>query len=242
MYDVVADLLLGGACAVCERPGRALCRPCAAQLPVAPRVSWPTPTPAGLALPMAAGDYDGPLKALVNAHKEHRVLALADPLGDLLAMAAADLLGEVAPTARWGAGVALVPVPSRGAVVRSRGHDPLLRVTRRAAHRLRREGLPAGVRRPLRARRRVRDQATLSAADRRANLAGAFVCVRPAAPGDRPVVVVDDVLTTGTTAREAQRALEEAGHRVVGIATVAATRRRGGSRGDPALSLSPVGG
>ena len=242
MYDVVADLLLGGACAVCGRPGRALCRPCAAHLPVAPRVSWPTPTPAGLALPVAAGDYDGPLKALVNAHKEHRVLALAAPLGDLLALAVADLLGEVAPAARWGAGVALVPVPSRGAVVRSRGHDPLLRVTRRAAHRLRREGLPTGVRRPLRARRRVRDQATLSAADRRANLAGAFVCARPAAPGDPPDVVVDDVLTTGATAREAQRALEEAGHRVVGIATVAATRRRSGSRGGPALSLSPAGG
>lgn len=242
MYDVVADLLLGGACVVCGRPGRALCRPCAADLPTAPRVSWPTPTPDGLALPIAAGDYDGPLKALVNAHKEHQVLALAAPLGDLLALAVADLLGEVVPAARWGAGVALVPVPSRGTVVRSRGHDPLLRVARRAASRLRRGGVPAGVLRPLRVRRRMRDQAGLSAADRGANLAGAFVSVRAATPGDRPVVVVDDVLTTGATAREAQRALEEAGHRVAGIATVAATRRRTGSRGGPALSLSPPGG
>ncbi len=235
MYDAVADLLLGGSCAACGHPGRSLCRLCQTDLPRQASIAWPTPTPDGLALPMAAGDYDGALKALVNAHKEHRVLALAQPLGDVLAGVVARLLVEVLPAATRGTAVAVVPVPSRPSVVRRRGHDPMLRVARRAASRLRRDGVPVVVARPLRTRGRVRDQAGLGADDRRANLDGAFACRRPAGLAARPVVVVDDVLTTGATAREAQRALEAAGHRVLGIATVAATRRRSSVPPDPAL-------
>jgi predicted amidophosphoribosyltransferase len=188
---------------------------------------------------MAAGEYDGVLKVLVNAHKEHRLLALAHPLGDVLAAVVARLLVEVLPPTARGMAVAVVPVPSRPSVVRRRGHDPMLRVARRAASRLRRDGVPVVVARPLRTRGRVRDQAGLGAEDRRTNLAGAFACRRPAGPSARPVVVVDDVLTTGATAREAQRALEAAGHRVLGIATIAATRRRSSAPPHPALPLSP---
>ena len=226
LSDAGRDLLLGGACVGCARPGRALCVACAVGLPRRGRVSWPSPTPTGLALPFAAGAYDGLLKALVNAHKEHGVLALAAPLGRVLGDVVRDLL--VALGAGGGAGtVLLVPVPSRGAVVRRRGHDPLLRVTRAAAVRLRRTGVDARVRRLLVPAGRVRDQATLDAAQRAANLDGSMRS-RPPRAVDRGglVVVVDDVLTTGSTVREAQRALEEAGLVVSGVATVAATRRR----------------
>jgi predicted amidophosphoribosyltransferase len=226
LSDAGRDLVLGSACVGCEAPGRPLCAACASLLPRGGRVSWPTPTPPGLAVPFAAGEYDGLLKVMVNEHKEHAVLALARPLGQVLAAVVLDLLDAVADPGRT-ARVHLVPVPSRPKVVRRRGHDPLLRVSRVAADGLRRRGVDASVRRQLIAGRPVLDQATLDAADRTRNLVGSMRSRRAVLPGpDVPVVVVDDVLTTGSTAREAQRALEDAGTPVHGIATIAATRKR----------------
>ena len=219
--DAGRDLALGGRCVGCERPGRVLCRGCRSALPTRARPAWPTPTPPGLAPPWAGGDYDDVLRAMVVEHKEHGVFALSAPLGDVLAAVVADL-------ARGSPGeVVLVPVPSRRAVVRRRGHDPLLRLTRHAAGRLRRQGVHASVRRALVPVVRVRDQAGLGAEERAANLAGSMACRRaPGVAAEGLLVVVDDVITTGATLREAQRALEERGARVDAVAAVAATRRR----------------
>ncbi len=184
----------------------------------------PTPCPDGLAACFAAGEYDDLLRAMVLAHKEHAVFALASPLGRALALATAPAL-PAGPTV-------LVPVPSRPEVVRTRGHDPMLRIARAAAHRLRLEGRPAVVRRLLGVHAAVRDQAGLDSGERAANLAGSMAVrgqarARLARVGvPVSIVVCDDVLTTGATAREAQRALEDSGLRVRAIATVAATRKR----------------
>ena len=74
---------------------------------------------------------------------------------------------------------------------------------------------------------RPEDQAGLGAAQRRANLEGRF---RARAPrSSRPagaVLLVDDVVTSGATLREAQRALEESGWSPRAAVTLAATRRR----------------
>jgi predicted amidophosphoribosyltransferase len=233
VLDGAVDLLLGGACVACARPGRALCRTCAALLPSDAGPTWPDPVPPGLAPPWAAGAYDGALRAMVIAHKEHRVLALRRPLATLLAASVAALLDEstLGP-------VVLVPVPSRPGAARSRGHDPTAALTVGAARLLRAADQDVIARPLLRSRRGVVDQAGLGAVDRSANLAGSMRC--PSGPlrrlaAIRPrarFVVCDDVLTTGATTREAQRALESVGLTVAGVATVAATRRRNRSE-DP---------
>ena len=228
MRDAWLDLLLGSSCGVCGLPGRVLCDLCESSLPRSASVAWPTPSPPGLALPVAAGEYAGGLRELVNAHKEHRQFSLARPLGAMLATsvrAILDRLGE-------GGACLLVPVPSRGPVVRARGHDPMLRVSRHAAGVLRRWGHPVMVERLLRSAGVARDQTGLRAQERSVNLAGSMRCASRAAARrrtrspDARLVVADDVLTTGATAREAQRALEDSGLRVVGIATIAATSKQ----------------
>lgn len=229
--DALGDLLLGSRCVGCERPGRLVCPPCRAALPREARPVWPVPTPAGLVTPYASADYAGLPRALVLGLKERRMLALARPLGELLAVAVAaatgnlgDLLGPLV----------LVPVPSRRSSVRARGHDPTHTVTRLAAARLAATDHDVVVRRLLRLRPGVVDQAGLDSAARAANLAGSMTCPGPELrrlarlrPRAR-LVVCDDVLTTGATAREAQRALEAVGLTVHAIAAVAATRRRWG--------------
>jgi predicted amidophosphoribosyltransferase len=231
--DALLDLLLGSSCEGCERPGRALCPACHAALPRDPMRVRPRPCPPGLAPAVAAGEYGGALRAVVVAHKERARLELARPLGDLLATAVLGLAVVPRDDSVGGTGpVALVPVPSRPRTVRSRGHDPLLRVSRCAATSLRGAGVAASVVPLLRGARAVRDQAGLTAQARAQNLAGSMAVRRAArrrpGRGTERLVVVDDVLTTGATVREAQRALEEAGAAVHGIATVAATRRRSG--------------
>lgn len=228
VVDAAVDLLLGSRCVGCDRPGRLVCRACAADLPQVARPAWPTPAPAGLAPPWATAPYDGCVRAMVLGHKEHRLLGLRDPLALLLSRAVTAALEGTG-----GAGpVVLVPVPSRPSSVRARGHDPTLAMTLRAAALLRAAGHDALAHPLLRPRAGVRDQAGLDAGQRAANLAGSMCC--PAAGVRRlarrraraRLVVCDDVLTTGATAREAQRALEAVGLPVVALAAVAATRRR----------------
>jgi predicted amidophosphoribosyltransferase len=227
------DLVHGGSCAGCGLPGRVLCPGCALLLPERGRRVRPTPCPPGLATSFAGGPYDGLLGALVVAHKEHSAFALARPLGRVLAAAALAALDPDQMTV-------LVPVPSRPTVVRARGHDPMLRISRAAVRRLRADGhRRVVVDRLLEQRVAVPDQAGLDSRQRAANLVGSMVVrttvrQRWAALGAPvSIVVCDDVLTTGATAREAQRAVEDAGLQVRAIVTVAATRKRVPPRAGP---------
>ncbi|MFJ1705798.1 ComF family protein [Kitasatospora sp. NPDC088346] len=235
------DLLLPAVCAGCRGGPGLLCPGCRGALAAArPGPAGPRPAPPGLPPLHAAGPYAEPLRSLLIAHKERGALRLAGPLGGLLAEAVRSAVDGAGP-------VLLVPVPSTRGSVRARGHDPMLRLARAAAHALRRTGLRAGVAPVLRQTRRVADQAGLDADARRRNLAGALAVparsarrLRAAGPtggaggpvgAGRPaqshrLVLVDDLVTTGASLAEAARALAAAGLAPCAAATVAAVARR----------------
>lgn len=176
----------------------------------------------GEGLPVHAGGvYAGVVRQLVTAYKERQVWSLARLLGGRLALAVAAVLDD----SGWRGPVLLVPVPSAPTVVAERGLDTTARLADRAARSLRRHGLDVRAGRRLAQRRRVADQAGLSADQRRANLHGALA-VRGRPPPGRAWVLVDDVTTTGATLAEAGRASAAAGAHVLGVAVVAATPRR----------------
>lgn len=241
------DLLLGGRCVGCQRAGPALCSVCAPLLQGMPFTAAPTPRPDGLPDCCAVAPYAGVVQAALTAHKEHARLSLARPLGDALAVSVLGLLAERrgGPVLRK---LALVPAPSTRQVVRDRGHDPLLRLTRVCCRALRSLGVNVVVHRALRLSRRVADQSGLDAAARSQNLVGAHEVPRSrgGAVLDRAVILTDDIITTGATAGEGARALRAAGADMLGVAVVAATQRRvrppqlAPSSPSPSLPSSPV--
>jgi predicted amidophosphoribosyltransferase len=229
VLDEALDLFLGSRCVGCDRPGRMLCPPCRAALSGSAHLAWPSPVPPGLVPPWATEAYDGAVRALVVGHKDRGQWGHRRVLGELLATA---VRGAVAGLDA-GVPLLLVPVPSRPGAGRQRGYEATTALVRTAASRLR--GEPdrrrSVVVAPLVVSRGAADQAGLDAAARAANVAHSMRCpsaalARVARRWPRAYVVVcDDVVTTGATAREAQRALEAVGLAPVAIAAVAATRR-----------------
>lgn len=205
LLGAVTDLVLPRTCAGCRRPGSILCAGC--------RPSGP-PRPAAVdgVVVFAAGAYQDGLRASLIAYKERHRSELGRPLGALLAAA-------VRAAGSDGGPACLVPVPCSARASRERGGDHLLRLARIAA---RASGLP--VLTALRLEHDVRDSAGLGRRERAVNLAGAFVATHP--PDGRRPILVDDIVTTGATLREAVRALGLAGWPCPVAAVVAATPKR----------------
>lgn len=209
--DRVLDLVIPLQCGGCGTPATAWCARCDSDLtvkPDEPHLVTPRLDP-GVPV-LSLGRYAGPRRRVVVAVKERGRADLIDPLAAALHVALENLL-------TWGVldtPLTLVPAPTRRSAARRRGGDPVTRMARRAIG-----GLPGLTVVPaLRLKAFTRDSVGLSSADRQRNIAGR---VRATAPVPGPVVLVDDVVTTGATATESVRVLQTCGAEVVAVLALA---------------------
>lgn len=192
------ELLLPQSCAGCRMPGHHLCPECQTRLRQVPQRIV---TPVNPHVPLwSLGPYAGAHRGVILAMKERNNRAVRGILGPVLAAAIRHLQvrGELidAPV--------LVPAPTRPRSARLRGGDHVTGVCRAS-------GMPVVV--ALCHGAGVRDQVGLDAQQRRSNLAGSLV-LRSIPTG--PVLLVDDVVTTGSTLAASAEVLLAAGCQVVG--------------------------
>ncbi len=195
------------ACAGCGALDIEVCDGCRRALRPVPILRLLAP---GLSVTSAIA-FEGAAARVIRTLKEEG----RTPLARALAPALRALLRETPADAL------VTTVPSTRAAMRRRGFRPVELILRRAGYR---------DRRLVRLRRAPRDQRGLDRDARQLNVGGAFVA---RAVGGRPVVLVDDVVTTGATLREVARVLSDAGASQVIAVTVAHTPRRGGFVGEP---------
>ncbi|MFT3798469.1 ComF family protein [Microbacterium sp.] len=219
-------LVLPTWCAGCDAPDVALCAACRGALAAEVRV---TRADVGGVAVHSALVFDGVPARVLRSFKEDGRTGLARPLGAALRGAVQGAVHGAVEGALCGALAAaggavpvspepvVVPVPSSPAALRRRGYEVAGLIARRG-------GL-----RPVAALTTAghADQRSLGRAERARNVAGTM---RARGVRGVPVVVVDDVVTTGATLREAVRALREAGAIVVAAATVASTPMKSPSK------------
>ena len=174
------------------------------------------------------GEYNGGLRGLIHLLKYDGILPAARPLGRLLAFAIEELrlrrddsIPNLLPV--------LVPVPLHGSKRRERRFNQADLIARAAQKCLPASfDLECGV---LVRQRETRSQVGLDREARIKNMRGAFRVVTAERIQGRTLIVVDDVMTTGTTVSECARVLKDAGADRVFAATVARTLKAAGTPG-----------
>jgi ComF family protein len=235
LWISVRQLLLPAHCAACEAPAPVertlpLCERCGKTLadliasghcPLCGRSAGPyTTTPEGcyfcrefpvrFSAAVRVGPYQAPLRRLILRCKRERRPEIGEMLGRLLA--------ERLALAPWADLVdVVVPVPLYWTRRLGRGYNQAEILARALAGAIGRK-----VRRQLARVRATPHQTGLPSNERHENVRGAFAVRRGGAGVEgKRVLLVDDVMTSGTTVDECTCALKEAGARDVYVAVVA---------------------
>lgn len=188
--DTLLQFIAPHDCLVCEQEGRLVCRDCVDRL-VAPEAYL---SAVGLEHVVAACHYDGAAQLLLHVLKFGRARAAARE--------AATVMHQQLPALP--PGVAVIPVPTATGRIRQRGYDQSVLIAKGFA-RLRRVPMQQALKRQSQVR-----QLGANRQQRQTQLASAFYCNKNLDP-DITYVLIDDVVTTGSTFEQAARVLQRAG-------------------------------
>jgi ComF family protein len=208
LFEYIINFVAPHSCAGCGAEGAVLCNACIDALPTATPVCYvcgrPDVTPGkvcgvcirvtALGNVFVATDYRGVSKKVVHKLKFERASALAPHIADRMA--------KMLPA---GAYTVVTYVPTASSRVRARGYDQARLIAQGVAKRL---GLPCialisrnGQHRQVGQRRIARMQ----------QMKRVFSITRPGITADQRVLLIDDVLTTGSTLESAALVLKAAG-------------------------------
>jgi ComF family protein len=196
------DLVFPPLCVNCERVGSFLCPRCLAAARRAAERSIP-----GLDGVQVWGDFEGAVRAAVHAFKYEGQIRLAEPLGALV-------VEELAAT-DWRID-RVTAVPLHESRLRERGYNQAALLAQVVASAQGWNFAPGAVHRV----RQTASQVNLNAQERYLNVAAAF-SAEPSIVEGMHILVIDDVLTTGSTLLACADALRDAGAARVYGATVA---------------------
>jgi ComF family protein len=213
IFTPLLDSFLHSRCPLCERSGNPiLCQYCHRQLESCARIEpgrdWPTDPE----LPVFAwGDYRGTIKQAIAKLKYQGDRSIAIVLAD--ALAEAWLQSPIRPQQK----LTVIPIPLHRDKLARRGFNQSELIARRFCQ-------LTGNRLDL-SLVRIRDteaQFNLSKADRWQNLQGAFqIGAKSSLKTGDIILLLDDIYTTGATAKSARATLHTIGIKTIGIATIA---------------------
>lgn len=153
--------------------------------------------------------YEPPLQDAIRLFKYHGKVVLAKHLGSLLE----GCVGRLPPVDL------LMPVPLHPDRLRDRGFNQALMLADRLNRRLK---APISYDNLVRCRA-TQPQTELTRKARMKNLRRTFALLHPEQVKDKRVLLIDDVMTTGTTVNECAKTLRKAGSAAVFVLTLART-------------------
>ena len=202
----LSELIFPSRCLGCRQLGIGICSTCRASWH--PHIYRTSIAVDGITFPVYSAVAYSPVAQKVLLGAKEGALQVADQLIlQALTHRLAYFYSEV--------GIAdLVPIPSRKMNTRKRGRDFILEQTYEVSR-----SPSVQVRAILSHSRKVKDQTTLNSHSRELNLSQSMRCANREEPTNTPVIIIDDLVTSGATLREAGRALYGAGYTVIGAVT-----------------------